>query len=223
MFVAPRPSEMPLFLFSPKWYVTRLRPWCLCLFRALAFTGYNSGFTIFPFYRARRFYLVHVLRYTIDPTSSIHLNCFFTGRSISIGANTIINRECQLDGREGLEIGENVSISPCCTILSAGHDPQSPDFGGKNGRVIIGDRVWLGTRSMILPGVKLGEGAVVGAGSVVTRDVEPFTIVAGSPARAIGVRNQDLVYQLNWRPFFGTDEAPPPLFDKVETGEEPAA
>lgn len=76
---------------------------------------------------------------------------------------------------------------------------------------------------MILPGVTLGEGAVVGAGSVVTKDVEAFAIVAGSPAKAIGVRNRDLVYQLDWRPFFGTDEAPPPLFDQVKTAQEPTS
>ena len=67
---------------------------------------------------------------------------------------------------------------------------------------MIGNRVWIGYRAMILPGVTIGEGAVVGAGAVVTKDVESFSIVAGNPARRIGERNQDLNYRLKYDPRF---------------------
>jgi maltose O-acetyltransferase len=67
--------------------------------------------------------------------------------------------------------------------------------------VRIGDRVWIAYRAIILPGVTIGEGAVVGAGSVVTKDVEPYTIVAGNPARVVNKRSPNLHYALNYQPW----------------------
>jgi maltose O-acetyltransferase len=61
----------------------------------------------------------------------------------------------------------------------------------------------VGTRALILPGVTIGEGAVVAAGAVVTRDVEPYTIVGGVPARFLRQRSRDLEYELNYRKRFG--------------------
>jgi len=69
-----------------------------------------------------------------------------------------------------------------------GHDPRSATFEDRGGDVVIGDRVWIGYRAIILPGVFLGEGAVIGAGAVVAKDVEPYEIVVGNPARKIGER-----------------------------------
>ena len=63
------------------------------------------------------------------------------------------------------------------------------------------DRVWIAYRAIILPGVTIGDSAVVGAGSIVTKDVEPFTIVAGNPVRSIKKRNPNLKYQLNYQPW----------------------
>jgi maltose O-acetyltransferase len=74
-------------------------------------------------------------------------------------------------------------------------------FADRGGAVTIGDRVWIGYRAIILPGIEIGEGAVVGAGAVVTKDVPPFTIVAGNPAVKIGDRPRDLDYTLDFRPF----------------------
>ena len=93
-------------------------------------------------------------------------------------------------------------MGPEATILTLGHDPRSPQFTDKGGRVTIGSRAWIGYRALILPGIKIGEGAVVGAGAVVTHDVEPYTIVAGNPAKPIGVRPRDLHYTLDYRPPF---------------------
>jgi maltose O-acetyltransferase len=117
------------------------------------------------------------------------------GRNIHLGSSNIINENCFLDGRKFfIRTGSNVSIGPEAAILTLGHDPQSPDFADRGGDVIIGDRVWIGYRALILPGVSLGEGAVVGAGAVVTRSVPPFTIVAGNPAKPINTRHSDLRY-----------------------------
>jgi acetyltransferase-like isoleucine patch superfamily enzyme len=71
----------------------------------------------------------------------------------------------------------------------------------KGGDVMIGSRAWIGYRAIILPGVTIGEGAVVAAGAVVSRDVPPYTVVAGNPARAIGDRPRDLTYRLEFRPW----------------------
>jgi acetyltransferase-like isoleucine patch superfamily enzyme len=67
---------------------------------------------------------------------------------------------------------------------------------------VIGNRVWIGYGAIILPGLTIGEGAVVGAGAVVTKDVEPFAIVGGNPARKIGERARELNYRLDFNPRF---------------------
>ena len=119
-----------------------------------------------------------------------------------IGANTVINQNCRLDNRGGIEIGANVSISPDVHILTADHDLASPDFKGRELPVRIGDRAFVGSRAIILPGVTLGEGCGVGAGSVVTKDVGRGAIVAGVPARVIGSRPENLLYHTTYRRHF---------------------
>ena len=136
--------------------------------------------------------------------TSIHRNCrFYRPGGVSIGAHTVINRDVLLDGRSGLRIGDNVSISEGSQILTLEHDPNSPSFEWSGAPVIIGDRVFLGARAIILPGMTVGEGAVVAAGAVVTHDVPPYTIVGGVPARPIGERRRDLAYSLDYRKFLG--------------------
>lgn len=172
---------------------------------ALTFYWYNQWIGRSPGYGFRRWYLRSILGYDIHPTASIHMGCFFTGRKLKVGENAVINRNCYIDARAGLMIGRNASISPECYIISSGHDPQSKDFAGKDAAVLIDDYVWLGARAIVLPGVHLGKGSVAAAGSVVTRNVEPFTIVGGNPAKFIKQRNSNLEYQLNWFPYFNTD------------------
>lgn len=121
--------------------------------------------------------------------------------NISIGRLSYINPGAHLDGREAkLVIGENVDIAREVRIWTATHDPHD-DFHRVVGKdVTIEDFAWIGTRATVLPGVRIGRGAVVAAGSVVTRDVPPMAIVAGVPARQIGERRSQLKYTLHYRP-----------------------
>lgn len=166
---------------------------------------YNAFITHLPGYGFRRWYLNTILKYKIHPTASVHMGCFFTGAWLTVGAHSVINRKCYLDCRERITIGTNVSISPMCYIITASHDPQSPDFGGKNKPVVFEDYVWLGARVMIMPGVVMGRGSVAAAGSVVTKSVDEYSIVGGNPARHIKERTKELRYQLSWFPYFNTD------------------
>ena len=153
----------------------------------------------------RLFYLRRACGIRIGKDSSIAMKCFISGEKITIGANTVINRFCYLDGRAPLSIGNNVNVSHYTLIQTLTHDPQNPDFVCLERPVNICDHVWIGARAIILPGVTIGEGAVVGAGAVVTKNVEPYTIVAGNPARPIGQRSRNLKYKSRYFPFFDTD------------------
>jgi maltose O-acetyltransferase len=158
-----------------------------------------------PNHILRHYYLRRFLHYRIGKRSNVQMGCFFTGDVIEIGNNTVINRGCYLDGRMGLYVGDNVSISPEVYILTLQHDHDDPWFSTKGSSVYIEDRVWIGVRAIILPGVQIGEGAVIAAGAVVNKNVPPYTIVGGIPAAPIKERNHDLYYQLDFFPFYDTD------------------
>ena len=131
------------------------------------------------------------------------MHCTFdAARGLSIGKDSVINARCRLDTRGGIHIGNAVSISQEVIILTADHDADSTDFAGRNRKVVIEDYVWIGTRAMILPGVNIGRGAIVAAGAVVSKDVEPFTVVAGVPAQCIKKRRQDINYRINYHRLF---------------------
>ncbi len=115
---------------------------------------------------------------------------------LTIGDGSVIGNGALLDARGRLELGKNVNLSGEVVILTGQHDYQSPDFAYQTGPVKIGDRAWLCMRCIVLPGVSIGEGAVVAAGSVVNKDVPPFALVGGVPAKVIGSRNTDLTYSL---------------------------
>jgi maltose O-acetyltransferase len=169
---------------------------------SLAAFVYNHGLGNFPAGWLRKIYLRNWLG-TFGEGTSVQMNCrFLNGRKVHFGNRNVVNFGCLFDGRKfSIRTGDDVSIGPEAAILNLGHDPQSPDFADRGGDVIIGNRVWIGYRAVILPGVKINDGAVVGAGAVVTKDVEAFTVMAGNPARKIGERNQDLSYQLKFYPF----------------------
>lgn len=158
-----------------------------------------------PSFRVRHWYYRRALHYRLGRESSIHMETFVTGDFVSIGDNVVINRRCYLDGRIGIEIGNNVSISPEAYLVSMEHDPDDPAFATRGGKIIIADNVWIGARAIISPGVTIGEGAVIGAGSIVTKNINPYRIAVGVPAREIKDRNRDLHYKCVYFPWFDTD------------------
>ena len=118
---------------------------------------------------------------------------------LKVGEGTVIGDNALLDAHNGLTMGKNVNLSSNVVIYTGQHDHRDPYFRSKGGKrsVEIGDRAWLGSNVMVLPGVVIGEGAVCCGGCVVTKDVEPYAIVAGIPARKVGERPRDLRYEFS--------------------------
>lgn len=121
-------------------------------------------------------------------------------KRLSIGAHSIVGRGCVLDARGGITIGRSVNIGSDTILQTAKHLVDSPSFEDAYGEIRIEDHAWLALRATVIAGVTIGEGAVVAAGAVVTRDVAPHTIVGGVPAVPIGQRPRDLDYELGYRP-----------------------
>lgn len=183
----------------------KLKKKTVLFFTALRFYIYNHCIGRIPSFWLRRLYLNRVLGYSIHTSAYVHQSCFFTGKHITIGANSVVNRRCTLDGRTGIVIGENVSLSPECYLVSLSHDINSTTFSGKGGEIIIENRCWLGLRSIVLNGVTMKEGSVLAAGGVLSKNTEAFTVNGGVPAKPIGNRHTELTYNLGWRTFFDTD------------------
>ena len=128
---------------------------------------------------------------------------FRNPKNITIGNNTIVNKKVLLDGRGGnLIIGNNVDIAQETNIWTLQHDVHDDYHKDTGGDVIIEDYVWIASRCTILPGVKIGKGAVVASNSVVTKDVPQMAIVGGVPAKIISTRRSELKYILNYSPWF---------------------
>ncbi len=141
-----------------------------------------------PCHEFRRFFY-RLSGIKIGKGSTIHMYArFYNPKNIEIGEDTIIGEFAVLDGRAKLKIGNHVDIASNVMIYNAEHDINDPNFRPTFGEVIIEDYVFIGPRVIILPGVKIGKGAVVAAGAVVTKDVPPFAIVGGIPAKIIGER-----------------------------------
>lgn len=162
-----------------------------------------------PSYRLRHFYYRHFTKMQIGKDSNIAMGLFVTGYHhqciIHIGDNCVINRKCYFDGRHGIYIGNNVNISFETAILTTQHDYNDAYFKIQAKEIIIQDNVWIGARSFILPGITIGTGAVIAAGAVVTKDVPPYTVVGGVPAKKIAERTCELKYVSNFKPYFDTD------------------
>ena len=117
------------------------------------------------------------------------------GERIVFGNDVHVNSNAMISADLGgvIEIGNDVLVGPNVVMRASNHEFADPDTpirlqGHRPGRIVVGDDVWIGANAVLLPGVTVGRGAVVAAGAVVTRDVEPLAIVGGVPAKRIGTR-----------------------------------
>ena len=115
------------------------------------------------------------------------------GSHIEVGKNFFANYNCTIIDVAKVKIGDNCQMAPNVAIYTAGH-PIHPDSRNSQYEygisVTIGDNVWIGGNTVILPGVHIGNNVVIGAGSVVTKDVPDYALVAGVPAKVIGKVDQ---------------------------------
>lgn len=131
-----------------------------------------------------RYIIYRLFKININ-TKGISENNYFGGANIYIANKTYINIGCYFDTASNISIGENCSIGMGCSFITATHE-----IGNHNKRaginkslpIIIEDGCWIGAKSIVLPGVRIGRGVIIGAGSVVTKDCEPNALYAGIPA-----------------------------------------
>jgi acetyltransferase-like isoleucine patch superfamily enzyme len=191
----------------PKWIRYKLRQIKVILHNFKIFIYIYYFFDMFiqnniiqkiPIYFIRKKYM-QILGMNIGKGTVINMNQYIIHNDrISIGKYSHINKGCLLDGRGSIIIGENVSISFDVKILTGSHQVNSKSFSGDFKSIKIHDYVWIGADAIVLQGCKIGTGSVVAAGSVVTKDVEPYTIVAGIPAKKIGCRCKQLDYKCKY-------------------------
>lgn len=129
----------------------------------------------------------------IHSTCSISPNVRIKG-NVKMDENSSLAQNCTVSGETaGVTIGKDVMIAPNVVIVAFNHNFENRDIpmrlqGNKENEVIINDNVWIGANCTIAAGVKIGTGAIVGANSLVTKDVEPYSIVGGVPAKLIKIR-----------------------------------
>lgn len=172
---------------------------------------YLSGFTRYemfvmgqiPSHHVRKWFYKYCLLTNIQKSTIIYHGAELRAPwNLHIG-NSVIGDNAILDARNGIFIGNHVNLSTHVSIWTEQHDHRDPWFrcnSDTDFKVVIEDHVWIGPEVIILHGVTIGEGAVIAAGAVVTKNVESFSIYAGVPAKKIGERNRDLKYTFDGRP-----------------------
>src|SRR4030042_50067 len=161
----------------------------------------RSGWCPFWFWRKFIYQLAGI---KIGQDSKIHVFCrFYETKNIVIGEDTIVGEHAVLDGRAKLKIGNHVDLASQVMIYNSEHKINNPKFEASEEPVVIEDYVFIGPRAIIQPGIKIGKGAIVAAGAVVTKDVLPGKIVGGVPAKVIGERQfKDYQYWLGRKRLF---------------------
>ena len=149
----------------------------------------------FPFSNYLRYF---ILKFFAKKIQSKHIKdgvTFFFPQNISIGKNSSINEGVFLHALGGIEIGNGVRIAPQTTIHTYEHgfsDATKPIYLQDYlvAKVVIEDEVWIGASVNINKGVTIGKGAVIGGGAVVTKDIPPYAVAVGNPAKVIKYRNK---------------------------------
>lgn len=173
----------------------------LLQFKFLLVFFLNISKELFP-YPIRNLYL-RLFGIRLSLSSSLHRGCkFFHVGKVTIGRHSVVNSGCYLDNRRGIYIGNNTAIAHDTKIYTLGHNVDSPKFETKGESVKIGDNVFIFSNCMIMPGVTIGDGAIVLPGAIVTKNVEPYTVVGGSPAIIIKHRNKSIDYVVNYNYWF---------------------
>lgn len=169
----------------------------------LAAAGYSIAVNGIPFHAVRQAYLRAAGMRIGRHVGIFRGSTIIRPDQIEIGDNCIVGFQCFLGGEAGLYIGNNVNISSFSVLLGGWHDINSPTFAAELRPTVIEDYAWLATRVTIMSGVRIGRGAVVAAGAIVTKDVPPYAVVAGVPAKQISERKPEAcVYELNYQPWF---------------------
>lgn len=165
---------------------------------------HNIIYVFIPFLKLKAFYL-NLLGNKVSLSASIHFPVkFYSISNITLGENSVINSGCEIDNRREIIIGKNVTIAHGVKIFTLGHDIQDSMFITKGAKVIIEDYAVIFADAMVMPGVTIGKGAVVYPGSIVTKNVEAYTIVGGNPAKKIATRNNNLKYTIDYNYWFAT-------------------
>ena len=144
------------------------------------------------FWRALRLWCARPLLLSCGSHVNVERGATFASGQVSIGDHSGIGVDAYLQGP--VAIGKHVMMAPQVVIFTANHIFASRTVpmrlqGSTEARpVVIEDDVWLGQRCMVMPGLRIGRGAVVAAGAIVTKDVPQFAVVAGNPARVVGER-----------------------------------
>lgn len=138
---------------------------------------------------------------TIGKDTSIFRGTTVLGiQGLTVGEATTIGFRCLLDSRGGLTIGDNVVIASDVHFIAGHHLPNSDDFSYIIEPTLVEDYAWIASRSTVLEGLTVGRGAVVAACSLVRKPVEAMSIVAGIPAKPVGVRQSRLTYRPMFKP-----------------------
>lgn len=163
--------------------------WMKIWYSSISFFLVNSIISNFP---SRRFRLL-MLRFWGGKIGKIALFGHFEIRNVKglkIANGCSIGPRVRLDARSGLTIKENVTIASEVMIWTLHHDYNDLNFKQTGGPVTIESYAWICSRAIILPNVVIGKGAVVASGAVVVKDVPPFSVVGGVPAKVIGTREE---------------------------------
>jgi acetyltransferase-like isoleucine patch superfamily enzyme len=161
----------------------------------------NTVHGVLPFFVRPVLYRLCGFRIHRSATLQGGIRFFHVGR-LTVGEGSLINRGVYLDNRGAITIGRHVSIAHDAKLYTMGHDPHDPSFATKAAPIRIDDHAVVFAGAMLMPGVHVGQGAVVMAGAVVTKDVPPGRMVGGNPAVDVGERGCVPAYALKRRFWF---------------------